>query len=766
MEFGGVEAIELVQEWREVAYCYLLRVGHVLSGRSTFIDTEMKYALRPSICRQQCHTHMGLGIDSQGPMPHPPLRPTGEGYTCLCDVLQEEVSHPTEDLAKFAQPTHASTNEASAWNLEQLDVALVDELEREDMKQYIMDGYMRFGLAKGATYMCELVLNAAAFAGETVYLTQSAYRKRIVNMSTTDMRKRLRSFVERAQSARDLRIAPDPKMNKTGGAKLDLTLSTLLNQANVARAANGQQDVGVAEFRKDWELFVEPTPHKDVFDAAFANFKRSKHIVKYKACDGNTVFVVLGLPVYFWVLFREVIGVGGFQRAVEESRWRSIFEGIVASLTPYGRSFLCSVDGNGALNAAFYRIREAYRGLHLVEFEQYFRSKYRAHVPIFFDKGMALSMKDPVTAYNPLSVLRKDDKLSPRAELAAQTEGPAQQWATEEDLRGDRVHVRMKVPQDSHTCARTRAFETVGGDAAKRTHAARWWQSATKLLIAQHRRNTSRSQDTMQKQNPANSLSSSRRAIKRPRSHAEGVLDDPLSGGIPAYLRFLSQGNGPSLAHYAVHCVSALSTHCTDLGPNYETRFSLRTSPIHGMGIYALVSLPPGEIIMEYTVLIHLILAEYHTPDFHGTSQGEYIRTSVADARERRYHERSARADEPQSTYFFRIDDHTILDGTRKGSPMRFVNHSCDPNCEARILHLGGSIAGAKKVVLVSLCPISPGEEICYGTSMSSPPCRRDCQRRCCAVTVSSDYKFQETYVHTDKTPCRCGAAKCRGFLD
>lgn len=66
------------------------------------------------------------------------------------------------------------------------------------------------------------------------------------------------------------------------------------------------------------------------------------------------------------------------------------------------------------------------------------------------------------------------------------------------------------------------------------------------------------------------------------------------------------------------------------------------------MGIYALVSLPPGEIIMEYTVLIHLILAEYHTPDFHGTSQGEYIRTSVADARERRYHERSARADEPQ----------------------------------------------------------------------------------------------------------------------
>mmetsp|Transcript_7689 Transcript_7689/g.28326 ORF Transcript_7689/g.28326 Transcript_7689/m.28326 type:complete len:723 (+) Transcript_7689:1060-3228(+) len=703
MEFGGVEAIELVQEWREVAYCYLLRVGHVLSGRSTFIDTEMKVL---------CHT---LHLDQlERATPVHVLERLEELLDAtipagLCDVLQEEVSHPTEDLAKFAQPTHASTNEASAWNLEQLDVALVDELEREDMKQYIMDGYMRFGLLKD---------------GETVYLTQSAYRKRIVNMSTTDMRKRLRSFVERAQSARDLRIAPDPKMNKTGGAKLDLTLSTLLNQANVARAANGQQDVGVAEFRKDWELFVEPTPHKDVFDAAFANFKRSKHIVKYKACDGNTVFVVLGLPVYFWVLFREVIGAGGFQRAVEESRWRSIFEGIVASLTPYGRSFLCSVDGNGALNAAFYRIREAYRGLHLVEFEQYFRSKYRAHVPIFFDKGMALSKKDPVTAYNPLSVLRKDDKLSPRAELAAQTEGPAQQWATEEDLRGDRVHVRMKVPQDSHTCARTRAFETVGGDAAKRTHAARWWQSATKLLIAQHRRNTSRSQDTMQKQNPANSLSSSRRAIKRPRSHAEGVLDvnDPLSGGIPAYLRFLSQG------------------------PNYETRFSLRTSPIHGMGIYALVSLPPGEIIMEYT--------------------GEYIRTSVADARERRYHERSARADEPQSTYFFRIDDHTILDGTRKGSPMRFVNHSCDPNCEARILHLGGSIAGAKKVVLVSLCPISPGEEICYGTSISSPPCRRDCQRRCCAVTVSSDYKFQETYVHTDKTPCRCGAAKCRGFLD
>ena len=37
--------------------------------------------------------------------------------------------------------------------------------------------------------------------------------------------------------------------------------------------------------------------------------------------------------------------------------------------------------------------------------------------------------------------------------------------------------------------------------------------------------------------------------------------------------------------------------------------------------------------------------------------------------------------------YFMALNSEEIIDATRKGSPSRFINHSCDPNAETQKVH-------------------------------------------------------------------------------
>ena len=43
--------------------------------------------------------------------------------------------------------------------------------------------------------------------------------------------------------------------------------------------------------------------------------------------------------------------------------------------------------------------------------------------------------------------------------------------------------------------------------------------------------------------------------------------------------------------------------------------------------------------------------------------------------------------------YFFRLDNEHIVDATVKGNESRFINHSCSPNCDARIVNINNDIA-------------------------------------------------------------------------
>ncbi|KAJ3869517.1 hypothetical protein EV359DRAFT_29806 [Lentinula novae-zelandiae] len=133
-------------------------------------------------------------------------------------------------------------------------------------------------------------------------------------------------------------------------------------------------------------------------------------------------------------------------------------------------------------------------------------------------------------------------------------------------------------------------------------------------------------------------------------------------------------------------------------------------SPIHAWGLYAMERIARGEMVIEYV--------------------GEVIRAQVAEKREKTYERQGI-----GSSYLFRIDEDLVVDATKKGNLGRLINHSCDPNCTAKII----TISGEKKIVIYAKQDIELGDEITY------------------------DYHFP---FEQDKIPCLCGSAKCRGFLN
>ena len=84
-------------------------------------------------------------------------------------------------------------------------------------------------------------------------------------------------------------------------------------------------------------------------------------------------------------------------------------------------------------------------------------------------------------------------------------------------------------------------------------------------------------------------------------------------------------------------------------------------SAIHNWGLYAEENIPANEMIIEYV--------------------GDKVRQIVSERREKAYIKSGI-----GSSYLFRINDDTVIDATKRGGIARFINHSCDPNCTAKII--------------------------------------------------------------------------------
>ena len=106
-------------------------------------------------------------------------------------------------------------------------------------------------------------------------------------------------------------------------------------------------------------------------------------------------------------------------------------------------------------------------------------------------------------------------------------------------------------------------------------------------------------------------------------------------------------------------------------------------SAIHNWGLYSLERIQASEMIIEYV--------------------GEKVRQEIADLREIKYTQSGI-----GSSYLFRIDEGSVVDATKKGGIARFINHSCMPNCTAKIIRVDGT----KRIVIYALRDIEKGKSI------------------------------------------------------
>lgn len=137
----------------------------------------------------------------------------------------------------------------------------------------------------------------------------------------------------------------------------------------------------------------------------------------------------------------------------------------------------------------------------------------------------------------------------------------------------------------------------------------------------------------------------------------------------------------------------------------------IRRSRLGGRGVFTTRAIPKGTLLLEYL--------------------GERI--SHEEAGERYY----AAKDPDAFVLLFTVDRRVVIDGGAGGRAARYVNHSCDPNCEAD--EIGG------RIFITAIRDIPAGAELTYDYNMEAPsPLPRDWRRR---------------------YACRCGTSRCRGTM-
>lgn len=159
---------------------------------------------------------------------------------------------------------------------------------------------------------------------------------------------------------------------------------------------------------------------------------------------------------------------------------------------------------------------------------------------------------------------------------------------------------------------------------------------------------------------------------------------------------------------------SAMPTKSSQRSKTFKTspeKVEVRRSGVHGKGVYATATIRKGARIIEYT--------------------GEHMAWDAAMDLPPRDPK------DPYHTFFFSLDNGDVIDAARGGNDARWINHSCDPNCETN--------EEDDRILVYALCTIRAGEELFY------------------------DYKIVPAERRTKKLEkefaCLCGSAQCRGTM-
>ena len=146
-------------------------------------------------------------------------------------------------------------------------------------------------------------------------------------------------------------------------------------------------------------------------------------------------------------------------------------------------------------------------------------------------------------------------------------------------------------------------------------------------------------------------------------------------------------------------------------------KIATRKSAIHGNGMFAVLPIGKGERLIEYKG------RRRSHEDVDADDSGDV---------------------ESGHTFLFTLNDDWVIDANFEGNDARWINHSCDPNCEA-VLDEDEDDSKQSQVFIEAIRSIKPGEELTY------------------------DYGITLAERHTPRLKkiwaCRCGSKKCTGTM-
>ena len=142
-----------------------------------------------------------------------------------------------------------------------------------------------------------------------------------------------------------------------------------------------------------------------------------------------------------------------------------------------------------------------------------------------------------------------------------------------------------------------------------------------------------------------------------------------------------------------------------------DVAYEVRRSDIHGNGVFARRKIAAGERIVEY--------------------EGERITSDESAIRA------DAGGGPVNHTFFLSLADGNVIDGGSGGNDSRYINHACEPNCEA--------FEEDGRVYVYSQQEIEQGEELNYNYALI--------------------YEERHTAAVKKLFECRCGAPSCTGTM-
>tara|TARA_Y100001935_G_C17186912_1_gene448038 strand:+ start:25 stop:522 length:498 start_codon:yes stop_codon:yes gene_type:complete len=141
--------------------------------------------------------------------------------------------------------------------------------------------------------------------------------------------------------------------------------------------------------------------------------------------------------------------------------------------------------------------------------------------------------------------------------------------------------------------------------------------------------------------------------------------------------------------------------------------WKVKKSKIHGTGVIATRPISKNKQIIQYI--------------------GEKISKKEGDRRSERRLKQFLHSEETGSVYIFELNKKYDIDGSPLYNKARYINHSCDPNCEVDIVN--------NEIWISSIKKIKKGEELSY------------------------DYGFEFDKDDFKDHTCKCGSKNCIGYI-